>query len=124
MRKIFFTTMISLIMAPLLFAQTGVEAEVLSTSEYGTTYRVYVTFDSPTNELIAVYGTVGPDQNAPLTIETTSNFFNSEFGANYGDLINPAFIAMFPEVAIDSWLTIGSEDTSGSGGINSVGMDI
>ena len=124
MRKIFFTAMISLIMAPLLFAQTGVEAEVLSTSEYGTTYRVYVTFDSPTNELIAVYGTVGPDQNAPLTIETTSNFFNSTFGANYGDLINPAFIAMFPEVAIDSWLTIGSEDTSGSGGINSVGMDV
>ena len=43
----------------------GVEAEVHATSEYGTTYRVYVNFDAADEELVAIYGTVGESQNAP-----------------------------------------------------------
>ena len=101
----------------------GLEVEVHATSAYGTTYRVYATFDAPTNELIAVYGTVGGNENAPLSVLTTTNFFNSTLGSNYGEFINPAFFPAFPEVEFDSWFTIGSSDTNGSGGVSSVGME-
>lgn len=101
----------------------GLEAEVHATSEFGTTYRIYATFDSPTNELIAVYGTVGGEENAPLSILTTTSFFNSGLGSNFGEYINPAFFPVFPEVQYDSWFTIGTEDTNGSGGVNSVGLE-
>lgn len=97
----------------------GLEYEVYTTSEYGTTYRVFATFDAPTNELIAVYGT----QGAPLVVGSTTPFFNSEFGANFGESINPLFFTAFPEVEFDSWMTIGSSDNSGFTGINSVGME-
>ncbi|MDA1336238.1 MAG: hypothetical protein O2818_05050 [Bacteroidetes bacterium] len=101
----------------------GLEVEEYATSAYGTTYRVYATFDSPMNELVAVYGTVGGEENAPLTMTTTTSFFNSTLGSNYGEFINPAFFSAFPEVEFDSWLTIGTESTEGSGGVNSVGME-
>ena len=97
----------------------GIEYEEVATTENGTTYRVYATFDAPTNELIAVYGT----QAAPLSVSTTSTFFNPSVGANFGELINPAFFTAFPEVEYDSWFTIGSFDNTGSGGVNSVGME-
>ena len=97
----------------------GLDYEVYATSEYGTTYRVFATFDAPTNELIAVYGT----QAAPLSIATTTSFFNSTLGANFGEGINPLFFSAFPEVEFDSWFTIGSFDNTGSGGVNSVGME-
>ena len=97
----------------------GLDYEVYTTSEYGTTYRVFATFDAPTNELIAVYGT----QAAPLSIATTTSFFNSTLGANFGEGINPLFFSAFPEVEFDSWFTIGSFDNTGSGGVNSVGME-
>ena len=97
----------------------GIEYEEYTTSEFGTTYRVYATFDAPTNELIAVYGT----QAAPLSVASTTPFFNSSFGANFGQVINPLFFASFPEVEFDSWFTIGSSDSNGSGGVQSVGMD-
>lgn len=101
----------------------GLEVETVATSEYGTTYRLYATFDSPTNELIAVYGTVGPNENAPLSMVTTTNFFNSPLGSNYGEFINPAFFAVFPELQYDSWLTIGTANTTGDGGVSAVGME-
>ncbi len=97
----------------------GLDYEVYATSEYGTTYRVFATFDAPTNELIAVYGT----QAAPLSIATTTSFFNSTLGTNFGEGINPLFFSAFPEVEFDSWFTIGSFDNTGSGGVNSVGME-
>ena len=107
---------------PALADVVGVGAEVHATSEYGTTYRVYIRFDAPDDELIAVYGTVGEVQNA-LSILTTSSFFNSELGSNFGEDINPAFFAVFPEIEYDSWLTIGTEDTNGPGGVSAVGME-
>ena len=112
-----------LCVTPLFATVSGIEAEVHTTTEFGTTYRVYITFDAIDDELVAIYGTVGENQNAPLTILSSTSFFQTTFGGNLGQSINPAFIAMFPEVAVDSWLTIGTEDTNGSGGISSVGME-
>ncbi|MGB2135365.1 MAG: hypothetical protein ACPHYG_05175, partial [Flavobacteriales bacterium] len=117
MRNLFLAFLGGLMAVPALADVVGIEAEVHATSEYGTTYRVYVNFDASDDELIAIYGTVGEAQNAPLSILTTSSFFNSEFGSNFGEDINPAFFAVFPEIEYDSWLTIGTEDTNGAGGI-------
>ena len=102
----------------------GLESEVYATSEFGITHRLYVSFDSPTDELVAIYGTVGANGNSPLSILSSAPIFNSALGTNFGDCINPLFFSSFPEVEFDSWLTIGSADNSGSGGINSVGMEL
>lgn len=102
---------------------TGMEVEVTATSEYGTTYRVYATFDDPGDQLIAAYGTVGAAQNAPLLISSTTGFYQSAAGADYGQAINPILFAIIPEVEYDSWLTIGTENSTGGGGVNNVGMD-
>ena len=101
----------------------GIEVEEYATSEYGTTYRVYATFDAPTNELIAVYGTVSEAQNAPLSVLSTTGFYNTGLGSNFGEFINPAFFSAFPEVEYDSWFTIGTENTNGDGGVGSVGLE-
>ena len=79
MRNLFLVLLGGLLSVPALADVVGIEAEVHATSEYGTTYRVYVNFDASDDELIAIYGTVGEAQNAPLSILTTSSFFNSEF---------------------------------------------
>lgn len=100
----------------------GLEVEEYAVTEYGTTYRVYATFDSPTNELIAVYGTVGALQNAPLVVETTTSFYQADLGSNWGQNINPAFFGNFPEIVPDSWFTIGTEDSDGFGGVSSIGL--
>ena len=101
----------------------GIEVEEYATSEYGTTYRVYATFDSPTNELIAVYGTVSEAQDAPLSVVSTTGFYNTALGSNFGEFINPSFFSVFPEVQYDSWFTIGTENTNGDGGVSSVGLE-
>ena len=84
---------------------------------------MYATFDAPTNELIAVYGTVSEAQNAPLSVLSTTGFYNTGLGSNFGEFINPAFFSAFPEVEYDSWFTIGTENTNGDGGVGSVGLE-
>ena len=123
MRNLILAFFAGLLTVPALATVVGVEAEVHATSEYGTTYRVYLNFDAPDDELVAVYGTVGGAQTAPLSITTTTSFFNSTFGTNFGENINPAFFTAVPEVQYDSWLTIGTEDVNGSGGVSAVGME-
>ena len=101
----------------------GLESEVYATSESGITHRLYVTFDGPADELVAIYGTVGSNGDFPLSFLSTEPFFNSPLGANFGVDINPIFFSSFPEIEFDSWLTIGSADNSGSSALNSVGME-
>ena len=44
-----------------------------------------------------------------LVLETENGFYNDVFGASVATGINPAFIATFPTIAADSWITIGLE---------------
>lgn len=97
----------------------GVEYEVHAESEFGTVYRVYATFDNPTDELVAIYAL----EAAPITVSTSTSFYQSQFGGALGTDINPAFLAAFPELAYDSWFTIGSDDSNGTSSIQQVGMD-
>ena len=72
-----------------------------------TTYRMYIDMANSDDFLSSVYG----GDTAPLSI-TTSNgsFWNSGFGGTTASAINPAFLAFFPELAADSWVTIGIDE--------------
>jgi hypothetical protein len=43
----------------------------------------------------------------PLSISTTTGFYNSQFGGTTAAAINPAFLGFFPDLGADSWVTIG-----------------
>ena len=53
--------------------------------------------------LSSIYGN---DLDA-FSLTTSTGFYNSEFGSTVASGINPAFIAFFPDLAADSWVTIG-----------------
>ena len=104
------------------FAQAnlvGLESEVYAESPYGTVYRVYATFDSPTDELVAVYAL----ETAPMELSVTTSFYQDAVGGTLGSAINPAFFGAFPSLEYDSWFTIGSSDSNGTSDIQQVGMD-
>jgi len=98
----------------------GLESEVYSESPEGTVYRVYATFDNPTDELVAIYAL----ETAPMSVSVSTSFFQSALGSALGTAINPAFFDFFPDMEYDSWFTIGSENSDGTSDIQQVGMDV
>lgn len=95
------------------------------------TYRIYVDLKAG-SKIKKIYG----DENHPIKILSTANFFNNidRPTAYFGYLINKAWFANNPTLALDSWLTLGlatkthngilkSEDTDSSiiGGTNNYG---
>jgi plastocyanin len=98
----------------------GLESEIHTESEYGTVYRVYATFDSPTDELVAIYAL----ETAPMTVTCSTSFFQSAEGSALGTAINPAFFGNFPDLEFDSWFTIGSENSTGTIDLQQVGMEV
>ena len=97
----------------------GLESELITESEYGTVYRVYATFDNPTDELVAIYAL----ETAPIEVVCSTSFFQSAVGSALGSEINPMFFTFFPDLEFDSWFTIGSENSNGTSVIQQVGMD-
>ena len=93
------------------FAQfSGLESEIHATSEFGTTYRIYAHFDSPSDEVFSVYS-IGQAENGSvnLDLETTTTFYHEPIaGVNLASQLQGFLLGMFPAVAYDSWLTIGS----------------
>ena len=70
----------------------------------GTVYRFYVNAEDPTDKISAVYGTDVEN----IVINTPSGIFNSPFNAGWNAAgINPAFLTAFPDMADDSYATIG-----------------
>lgn len=85
-----------------------------------TTFRIYAQLSSADDFVQAVFGS----DDAPLAIATSTSFWQHPAGGNLGSEVNPFMANMFPEVAYDSWLTIGLEQTPTSGaGVFSVGME-
>ncbi|MGY8917884.1 MAG: hypothetical protein ACKVJ6_06385, partial [Flavobacteriales bacterium] len=104
------------------FAQANfvnLESEMYAESPYGTVYRVYATFDNPTDELVAVYAL----ESSPMLLSVTTSFYQDPVGGSIGSTINPAFFGAFPSLEFDSWFTIGSSDSNGTSSIQQVGMD-
>ena len=98
------------------FAEASAQSYTLTLEEHATdivpgltTYRMYIDMVNTDDFLSSIYG----GDTAPLSITTsTGSFWNSQFGASVASGINPAFLAFFPELAADSWLTIGIESVN------------
>ena len=101
---------------------TGIETEVHATSAYGTTYHIYANFADPTDECMALYS-IGTAEagSVDLSVDVTTSFYQHPAGSNLGSGISGFFITLVPEIAFDSWLTIGSEN-SDDGPVATLGM--
>ena len=97
------------------FAQYSLTVEgTPSITPGSTTYRFYVVLNDPTDRVSAVYG----NNDAGLLVNTPAGVFNSGFNASWNASgINPAFIAVFPELADDTYATIGLEGPASSSGL-------
>ena len=102
---------------------TGLESEIHATSEHGTTYHIYAHFGSPSDEVLAVYS-IGQEEEGSVNLDlevTTSFFQETTIGVNLGSDLFGTLLAMFPDAAYDSWLTIGSTSNADAQ-VSSIGM--
>ena len=92
-----------------LSVETHVEGGIAG----NTTYRVYVTTPNESDFVSAITG----DENNPSFLRTSTSFFQQGLGGLTADMINPLLFGAFPELAYDSWLTIGVDQapTPGDG---------
>ena len=70
-----------------------------------TTYRFYVNMLNDDDFMSSVFG----NNDDVFELSTANGFWNSTFGGSVASDINPAFLAFFPELGADSWVTIGIE---------------
>ena len=86
-----------------------------STVTTGTTYRFYVEMSNPTDRVSAVFG----HDVLPLTISAPAGVFNSEYNSSWSASgLNPIFLPIFPDMAADSYATIGLNGPASSSGID------
>ena len=80
----------------------------------GTTYRFYINVENETDKVSAVYG----NNQAGLYVNAPEGVYNSELNASWNASgINPAFVSLFPEVAADTYATIGLTGPASTSGI-------
>jgi hypothetical protein len=99
------------------FVQLGYDVVGQNTVDGATTYRVWVELADPTEQLVAVYGF----DSVPLTITTTTAFYQNPLGGPLATNYNPALLPVDSLLAFDSWLTIGGQDNSAD--VNTIGLD-
>ncbi|MAI22653.1 MAG: hypothetical protein CL828_01220 [Crocinitomicaceae bacterium] len=83
-----------------------------------TTYRIYALCENEDDFVSAVAG----DDEFSSFIHTTTSFFQHEAGGVLGESSNPLVFPFIPEVAYDSWVTIGlegaAESANGESGVS------
>ena len=80
----------------------------------GTVYRFYVNMQDATDRMSAVFG----NDQAHLLVNASDGVFNSTFNSSWSASgINPAFLPVFPELADDTYATIGLEGPASTSGI-------
>ena len=80
----------------------------------GMVYRFYVDMQDATDRMSAVFG----NDQASLLVNTPDGAFNSAFNSSWNASgINPAFLPVFPELADDSYATIGLMGPASTSGI-------
>ena len=78
-----------------------------------TTYELAISLSDDVHNVHSMYGNI----TNPMIIPAA---FQASAGADVGGL-NPQFVAAIPDLAYDSWLTLGSTD--GSTSLTSTGID-
>ena len=97
-----------------LSVETHAEGGVLGT----TTYRVYVTTPNEDDFVSAITG----DENNLSFLRTSTSFYQNEFGGLTADQSNPFLFSVFPELAYDSWVTIGIDQAPVPGDGNAISL--
>jgi hypothetical protein len=83
----------------------------------GTTYRFYVNMLDPTDRMSAVFG----NNESNLVINTPDGAFPNTVNASWNASgINPVFLPLFPEMADDTYATIGLDGPASASGIAGV----
>ena len=77
---------------------------------YSTT-RIYVTTENEDDFLSSVSG----DATNPTLVNTTTNFYHALLGAGTPNGINSLLFPVYPDLAYDSWVTIGLEGAPNAG---------
>ena len=76
-----------------------------------TTFRFYINLENANDQVSAVWG----NDDDHLIIHAPQGVFNSVFNSSWNASgINPAFVAVFPEVADDTYATIGLDGPAAS----------
>ena len=93
----------------------GLALEVVSEHADGdlaglTTYRLYMQTAHESDRVVAAVG----DNEYPLSLMPETSFYQNPFGNNNPEGISPAWINFFPDLAFDSWVTIGLDGPSSS----------
>ena len=70
-----------------------------------STYRLYVETVNPTDFVSSVSG----DATNPTFVNTTTSFYHAALGAGVPNGINSLLFPVYPDLAYDSWVTIGLE---------------
>ena len=99
---------------------TGLTFEQVASNEPEAgmrTFRVYANFTNPNDQLTAVFA----QQGNPMSITTTSSFYQNLLGGAFANQINPFVFDVDPDAAYDSWLTIGGEDVNVN--LSTIGLD-
>ena len=90
--------------AEMLTDEYKLTVEAYNVGALGTTYRFYVNAEDETDKLSAVFG----NDQANLVINTPENIYNDAFNSSWNASgINPALLPVFPDLAFDSFATIG-----------------
>ena len=108
------------------FAQIdGLETEVVALDRLVggrvlSTLRVFGTLSDPAAQLNAVYG----DSTDLLGVQTSDSlgFYQNVLGGDTSAQINPAGYTIDPNLRLDSWVALGSEDMIGNTMLN-IGVD-
>ena len=101
----------------------GLVLETVDNSSAGfsnneVTYRLYAELNG--GQITHIFG----DQSNPLSISTSTTFFENTFGEDIQGLVNSAFftLAPFASLPFDTWLTIGDSYTDPAS--KSIGLDL
>ena len=93
-----------------------IEIDTVTTHTLGpfvgmTTYRVYLTTIAPTDGVSAIVG----DDEFPLSLATTTTFYQEPiFGGVTPGNLSAVALSLLPELAYDSWVTIGLDRQASS----------
>lgn len=74
----------------------------------GKTFRVYALMSGPNDHVHAVFATEGHD----LYVRSSTSFYQHKYGNATTAGLNPALVADNPDLAFDSWLTIGMDESN------------
>jgi len=109
-----FLMVLSLVAQPILGQYPLVVESYPAIQEGLTTYRFYVQMQDPTDRMSAVYG----NNEVELSISAPEGVYNNPFNVSWNASgINPAFLNVFPEMADDTYATIGLVGSAASSGI-------